>query len=134
VTVKLTAPVKALLDAPNFAHLATLMPDGSPHVTVVWIDIDGDLIRFNTAEGRVKPSNLRRDPRVALSVIDQNNPYAWASIRGRVVELTPVGADAHIDLLARKYLGQDTYPMRREGEVRLTAVIEPDHVSTSITG
>jgi PPOX class probable F420-dependent enzyme len=132
--VKLTAAVKALLDAPNFAHLATLMPDGSPHVTVVWLDTDGDLIRFNTAEGRVKPRNLRRDPRVAISVIDQNNPYAWVSIRGRVVELTPEGADAHIDRLAGKYLGQDTYPMRREGEVRLTAVIEPEHVSTSITG
>jgi PPOX class probable F420-dependent enzyme len=106
------------------------MPDGSPQVTVVWIDIEGDRILFNTAEGRVKPHNLRRDPRVAISIVDSNNPYAAAWVRGRAVEITADGADAHIDKLSRKYLGRDTYPNRRAGETRLIVVIEPDHVSS----
>lgn len=134
MTVKLSPEVEKLLDAPNFAHIATLMPDGSPHVTVVWVDRDRDLIRINTAEGRVKPRNIRRDPRVTLSIVDQVNPYAWASIAGRVVDMTPEGADAHIDSLAKKYLGVDSYPNRRAGEVRLIVVIEPERISTMNAG
>ena len=125
----LSPKVRNLFEGKNLAHIATLMPDGSPHVTVVWIDIEGDRILFNTAEGRVKPRNLRRDPRVAISIVDSNNPYAEASIRGRVIEITAQGADEHIDKLAKKYLGQDTYPMRRSDETRLIVVIEPEHVS-----
>lgn len=128
--VKLPDGVKKLLDGPNFAHVATVMPDGSPQVSAVWIDTDGDRIRFNTAEGRVKPRNIRRDPRVTISIIDQKNPYSWAAIRGRVVEMTEEGGDAHIDSLAKKYLGQETYPNRQPGEVRLIVVIEPEGVST----
>lgn len=134
MTVKLSPGVKKLLDAPNFAHIATVMPDGSPHVTVVWVDTDGDLIRINTAEGRVKPRNIRRDPRVTLSVIDQNNPYAWAAIAGRVVGMSAEGGDEHIDSLAKKYLGQESYPNRRAGEVRLIVSIQPEHVSTMLSG
>lgn len=134
MTVKLSSDVTKLLDAPNFAHVATLNPDGSPQVTVVWVDRDGDLIRINTAEGRVKPRNIRHDPRVTISVIDQKNPYAWASIAGRVVEMTPEGGDAHIDSLAKKYLGVDSYPNRRDGEVRLIVVIEPERISTMNAG
>ena len=134
MVVKLSTEVKNLLDGPNFAHVATINTDGSPQVTVVWVDRDGELIRINTAEGRVKPRNIRRDPRVTLSIIDQNNPYSWAAIAGRVVEMTPEGGDAHIDSLAKKYLGVDSYPNRREGEVRLVVVIEPDRVSTMNAG
>lgn len=128
--VKLPDGVKKLLDEPNFAHVATLMPDGSPQVSVVWIDRDGDRILFNTADGRVKPRNIRRDPRVTISIIGQKNPYAWAAIRGRVVEMTEEGGDAYIDSLAKKYLDQDAYPNRRPGEVRLIVAIEPEGVST----
>lgn len=123
--------VRKLLQEPNFASLATLMPDGSPQVTVVWIDIDGERILVNTAEGRVKPVNVRRDPRVAITLFDRQNPYANARIRGRVVQLTHEGADAHIDKLAKKYLGQDKYPFRTPGEQRVIVVIEPDHVTVS---
>lgn len=120
-----------LIERPNFAHLATLMPDGSPQVTPVWVDLDGDTILINTAEGRVKTRNLDRDPRVALSIADQQNPYRYIQVRGRVVERTHEGADAHIDKLAKKYLGQDRYPFRRPGEQRVIFRIQPEHVQIS---
>ena len=101
-----------------FAHLATVGADGAPQVTPVWVDFDGTHVRFNTAQGRVKVKNLARDPRVALSIQDPDNPYRYVQVRGRVVEATERGADAHIDALAKKYLGQDKYPFRRPGEVR----------------
>ncbi|WP_322819664.1 PPOX class F420-dependent oxidoreductase [Tepidiforma sp.] len=117
-----------LFEKPNFGHLATLMPDGSPQVTPVWVDIEGDTILFNTAEGRVKTRNLDRDGRVAISVADQNNPYRYIQVRGRVVSRTHDGADAHIDRLAKKYLGQDRYPFRQPGEQRVIFRIQPEHV------
>lgn len=129
--VQLSESARALLEGPNFAHLATLMPDGSPQVTPVWVDVDADgtHVLVNTAEGRVKPRNVRRDPRVALSVANQENPYQMVSIRGRVVEITHEGADAHIDKMAKKYLGQDTYPFRRPGERRVILKIAPEQVA-----
>lgn len=117
-----------LFEKPNFGHLATLMPDGSPQVTPVWVDIEGDTILFNTAEGRVKTRNLDRDGRVAISVADQHNPYRYIQVRGRVVSRTHDGADAHIDRLAKKYLGQDRYPFRQPGEQRVIFRIQPEHV------
>jgi len=120
-----------LFEKPNFGHLATLMPDGSPQVTPVWVDIDGDTILFNTAEGRVKTRNLDRDGRVAISVADQQNPYRYIQVRGRVVSRTHEGADAHIDKLAKKYLGQDRYPFRQPGEQRVIFRIQPEHVQVS---
>jgi PPOX class probable F420-dependent enzyme len=120
--------VRKLLEGKNFANLATLMPDGSPQVTPVWVDYDGAHILVNTAEGRQKARNLRRDPRVALSVSNQENPYSYVQIRGRVVDITADGADAHIDKLAKKYLGQDTYPYRTPTEERLILKIEPERV------
>jgi len=125
--------VRKLLQEPNFAHLATLMPDGSPQVTPVWVDFDGTHILVNTAEGRQKPRNVRRDRRVALDVVSQQNPYAHAAVRGRVVAVTSEGADEHIDSLARKYLGQDKYPYRQPGERRVIFKIEPDHVTSAFT-
>ena len=122
--------VKEILQEPNFAHLATLMPDGSPQVTPVWVDLDGDRILVNTSEGRAKPRNVRRDPRVAISIFKQDNPYSAAFIRGRVVEVTHAGAEELIDKLAKKYIGEDRFPWREPGERRVTLVIEPEHVGS----
>jgi PPOX class probable F420-dependent enzyme len=112
-----------------FAGLATLMPDGSPQVTPVWIDYEGGMIRINTAKGRVKARNLQPGARVALSIMDPDNPYRYVQIRGRVADAREAGADAHIDALAKKYLGKDTYPFRRPGEMRIMYEIEPISVS-----
>ncbi len=122
--------VKKLFLEPNYAHVATLMADGSPQVTPVWVDIEGDLILVNTAEGRSKPRNVRRDPRVAISIVKQDNPYSSAFVRGRVVEMRLEGADDHIDKLAMKYMGQESYPYRQAGDQRVIMVIEPEHVSS----
>lgn len=124
-------PVARLLQEPNIAHLATLMPDGSPQVTPVWVDFDGVYVLVNTAEGRQKERNVRRDARVAVEVMRQDNPYYWAAIRGRVVDLVHEGADEHIDRLARKYLGRDRYPARDPNERRIVLKIEPERVTFS---
>ena len=113
-----------------FAQLATLMPDGSPQVTPVWCDYDGNYIRINTAKGRVKDKNMRQNRRVALALMDPDNPYRYIAVRGEVEELTEEGADAHIDLLAKKYLGADKYPYRQPGEVRVIYKIRPDKFSS----
>ena len=109
-----------------FAHLATINGDGTPQVTPVWVDFDGTHIRFNTARGRVKERNLRRTPQVALAILDPDNPYRYLRVSGRVVEITDQGAEAHIDALAQKYLGQDRYPFRKAGEVRMLCKILPE--------
>jgi PPOX class probable F420-dependent enzyme len=112
-----------------FAALATIMPDGSPQVTPVWIDYAGGMIRMNTAKGRVKARNLQPGVRVALAIMDPENPYRYVQIRGRVANARGDGADAHIDALAKKYLGKDKYPFRRPGEERIMYEIEPLAVS-----
>lgn len=112
-----------------FANLATLMPDGQPQVTPVWCDFDGKLVLVNTAKGRQKDRNMRRDPRVSLALMDPDNPYRYLEVRGRVVEMTEQGADEHIDKMAKKYLGKDKYPFRQPGEVRLLCKIQPEHTS-----
>jgi PPOX class probable F420-dependent enzyme len=122
---------KAYLDLfskPAFAHLVTLMPDGSPQVTPVWVDLDGNTVIINTAKGRLKDRNMRHDPRVALAVSDPANPYRYVQVRGRVSDITENGGDAHIDKMARKYLNQDSYPYRQPGEVRVVYRITPEHV------
>ena len=113
-----------------FAHLGTLMPDGSPQVTPVWCDYDGTYIRINSAKGRVKDKNMRRNRKVALAIMDPDNPYRYLAVRGEVAEITEEGADSHIDQLAKKYLGKDKYPYRRPGEVRVIYKIRPQRVST----
>lgn len=115
-----------LFNKKAFAQLATLMPDGSPQVTPVWCDYDGEHVVINSAKGRTKDRNMRRDPRVSVNLQDPDNPYRHLSIRGRVTEITEDGADAHIDKLAKKYLGLDSYPNRRAGEVRVIYKIEPE--------
>src|SRR6202040_4346168 len=112
-----------------FANLGTLMPDGSPQVPPVWIDFDGEHVIFNSAKGRQKDRNVRRDPRVALAIVDPENPYRYLEIRGRVVEITEEGASAQIDKLAKKYLGVDKYPYGQPGEVRVIYKIKPEHTT-----
>ena len=113
-----------------FAHLSTLGDDGSPHGSVVWVDVDGGDILINTAEGRAKVAHVRNDPRVSVSVADPDNPYDSVSVSGTVIEDTHEGADAHIDAMAKKYLGQDTYPFRAPDEVRVLLRIRPTGVKS----
>jgi PPOX class probable F420-dependent enzyme len=117
-----------LFEKKAFAHLATIGPDGTPQVTPVWCDFDGTHVRFNTARGRVKDRNLKANPRVALSIMDPDNPYRYVQVQGRVAEMTEQGADQHIDALAKKYIGQDRYPFRQPGEVRVTVKVAADRV------
>jgi PPOX class probable F420-dependent enzyme len=119
-----------LFDKKVFAGLATVMPDGSPQVTPVWIDFDGENLLVNTAVGRRKDKNLQRDSRVSLMLVDPDNPYRYLEVRGRVVERTHDGADDHINKMAKKYLGKDVYPGRQPGEVRVLYKIKPARVSS----
>ena len=112
-----------------FANLATLMPDGSPQVTPVWIDYTDGVIRFNTAKGRVKARNLKVGSPVALAIMDPDESYRYLQVRGRVRRVAEEGADAHIDSLAKKYLDKDKYPFRQPGEVRVMYEIEPKSAS-----
>ncbi len=118
-----------IFEGKNFAHIATLMPDGSPQNTPVWIDLDGDTLVINTVVGRQKARNLDRDGRVALSVFDGANPYRYVQVRGRVAGKT-TDADAHIDAMAKKYMGLDSYPYRNDADKRVIYRIEPEHVQT----
>jgi len=124
----ITPPIIKLLEGKNFASFATLLDNGSPHVAPTWIDHDGDIILINTVIGRIKEKNVRNDPRVALSISDQENPYHMVSIQGKVVELTTNGADDHIDKLAKRYLGVDSYPLKSPEEKRIILKIKSDKV------
>jgi PPOX class probable F420-dependent enzyme len=130
MTATIPQQFQDLLTKKAFAHLGTIMPDGSPQVTPVWFDFDGNHVRVNSAKGRVKDKNMRRNAQVALAIQDPENPYRYLGVRGRVVEITENGADAHIDSLTKKYLGQDRYPNRKPGEIRVIYRIRPERVST----
>ena len=119
-----------LFDKKVFAGLATVMPDGSPQVTPVWIDYDGENVVFNTATGRQKDKNLQAQPRASVMLVDPENPYRYLEVRGTVVERTQDGADDHINKMAKKYLGQDVYPFRQPGEQRVIFKIKPERVSS----
>ena len=112
-----------------FAHLATIMPDGSAQVTPVWVDYDGTYILINSAEGRLKDRNIRRDPRVTVEIQDPDDPYRYMQVRGTVVEITTHGADEHIDFLAKKYTGADRYRNHRPDQTRVIYKIRPDKVN-----
>lgn len=127
---EIPAAFRDLTEKKAFANLATVMPDGSPQVTPVWFDVADGRVRVNTAKGRVKARNMREGSPVALAILDPDNPYRYMQIRGRVVRATEQGADAHIDALAKKYLGKDKYPFRQAGEVRVMYEIEPAAVQT----
>jgi PPOX class probable F420-dependent enzyme len=120
--------VAKLLEDKNLAFVATLMKDNSPQITPTWIDLVDGIIIVNTAEGRTKQKNLLRDPRVAISIVDRNDPYNMVSIRGRVVEQTTVEADIHADKMAKKYLGVDKYPFAAPGEKRILLKIVPEKI------
>ena len=115
---------------PFVGTVTTLRDDGSPHSTVVWVDVEDGKVSFNTALGRAKPRHLEHDPRASLLVIDPNDPYRWVAVSGRA-ELTEEGADAQIDKLAKKYIGKDEYPWRRPDETRVKVLIEPEKVDAS---
>ena len=119
--------VARLLSDPNHAVISTLLPDGSVHSTVVWVDVLDGKVAVNTAVGRQWPTNLERDPRITVVVYDQGNPYEYLEVRGRATGRTE-GADEHIDRLAKKYLDADTYPFRQEGEQRISYVVDADRV------
>ena len=115
-------------DKKALAHLATIMPDGSPQVTPVWFDYAAGLIRVNSAKGRVKSRNMTEGAPVALSIVDPDNGYRYLQVRGKVTKATEAGGDAHIDALAKKYLGVDSYPYRSPTEVRMIFEITPSSV------
>jgi PPOX class probable F420-dependent enzyme len=121
-------PAEELLKGKNFAHVATFRSDGLIQGVPVWIDVQDGLPTLNSAEGRAWPRNLERDPRVTLTVQNMENPYEYTEIRGHVTERTHDGADQHIDALAKKYLGVESYPNRQPGEQRVIIRIAPDHV------
>lgn len=120
---------KDLFDKKAFANLATLMPNGTPQVTPVWFDYDGTHILVNSARGRRKDKNIERNPAVALSIQDPDNPYRYLEVRGRVEEITEDGADEHIDKMAKKYMGVEKYPYRQATEKRVIYKIKPEHTS-----
>ena len=124
----MTNDVLELFRGKNFAFVATLAKDGSPQITPTWIDIEGGIILVNTAEGRVKHKNVSRDPRVAISIVDQKNPYDMVTVSGKVIEQTNQGADEHIDRLAKKYLGVDKYPFRSPSEKRIILKVKPEKI------
>ena len=129
-TNTLSPEVREFLATRCYVHLATLMADGSPQVSPVWAETDGDLIVVNSAAGRVKDRNIKRDARVALSATHPDDPFRALMIRGRVVKVTEDGAEDGIDRLARKYIGGERYEWRRPGEVRVAYYIQPETVRT----
>jgi len=127
VAAELTQDERSLFKEPNLGFLATVAPDGSPHVTPVWVDEEDGKVVVNTADGRAKVHHIRRDPKVGVLVVDRDDPYRWVSVRGRVVDITPEGAREHIDALSHRYNGSP-YSFT-EGQVRLKLVIEPERVT-----
>lgn len=120
---------KDLFQKKAFAALATLKPDGSPHCTPMWVEYDGTHVLINSSKGRKKDQNMRKDSRVALAIQDPDNAYRYLQIQGRVVDIKE-GTTAHIDRLAKKYLGKDKYPWLKPGEVRITYKIAPEGCTT----
>jgi PPOX class probable F420-dependent enzyme len=121
---------KFLDESPYVGVVTTLREDGSPHATIVWVDVEGDKVSFNTALGRAKPKHLKHDPRASVLMVDPNNSFKWVAVSGPA-ELTEEGADAQIDKLAKKYLGKDEYPWRNPEETRVKVLIEPEKVDAS---
>ena len=127
MAIALPANVKKILQDKAYGHVITFNADGRPQVTMVWVDTEGDEVLFNTAEGRMKPKNLRRDPRVIVSVQDRNDPQSYLVFHGKA-SVSEAGADAHIDKLAKRFLGADKYPFRRPGEKRLVVRVKVDRI------
>jgi PPOX class probable F420-dependent enzyme len=122
--------VKKILRSPQFGHVGTINPDGTPQVNPVWVDVEGDRAVFNTVVGRQKERNLRRDPRVTLELLDPETPYRYVEIRG-TADLTEEGARDHIDALSRKYTGND-YQWHQPGDRRIKVYVTPTKVHSSL--
>ena len=118
-----------LLERPLFAHVATLGPDGEPQSNPVWFDFDGTHVRFSQTKGRQKVRNLERDPRIALSILDLENPYRYLELRGRVVEVEDDADNAFIDRMAKRYIDQDAYPWHQPGDERIVMVVAVEHTT-----
>ena len=127
--VRIPRKAREILRKKSFAHVATLMPDGSPQVTPVWVDVEGDEIFINMAAGRMKPSNLRNDPRLAIAAVDPDNPHDAVIVRGRVSEMQREGADERLEAMAKKHLDEDEDRFGVPGEERVNVHIEPERVS-----
>ena len=132
MAVTISDEVRELFEDVNFAHIATLMPDGSPQVTPMWVEMRGNRIVINTDDNNVKVNNVQRDPRVAISIADQGNPYRSAFIRGRVVGVHREGATEHIDRLTKKYMDVDTYPYHDPDKPRVIIEIEPEKLGSTL--
>jgi PPOX class probable F420-dependent enzyme len=127
MATNLSNKARSLIQRPVIANVATVDSKGRPQLTPVWIDLEGDDLVFNTAKGRAKYANLEKNPHVSISIVDPDDPYNVVVVRGSATP-TDDGADAHIDALAKKYLGVDTYPMRKPGEVRVKYRVRPENV------
>ena len=127
MAIALPQSVKKIVQDKAYGHVITFNADGKPQVTMVWMDVEGDEVLFNTAEGRLKPKNLRRDHRVIISVQDRNDPQSYMVFHGKA-SVTEAGADEHIDKLAKRFLGADKYPFRRPGEKRLAVRVKVDRI------
>src|SRR3989338_7455730 len=127
MAIALPQSVKKIVQDKAYGHVVTFNADGKPQLTMVWMDVEGDEVLFNTADGRLKPKNLRRDPRVIISVQDRNDPQSYLVFHGRA-SVTESGADEHIDTLAQRFLGVDKYPFRRPGEKRLLVRVKVDRI------
>ncbi len=127
MAIALPEPVKKVLEDKAYGHVITFGANGRPQVTMVWLDVEGDEVLFNTAEGRVKPKNLRRDPRVIISVQNRSDPQSYMVLHGTAA-ITEAGADAQIDKLAKRFLGVDKYPFRQPGEKRLIVRVKVDKI------
>jgi PPOX class probable F420-dependent enzyme len=122
------AKYRDIFDKKAFCYVATVGKEGTPQITPVWCEFDGTHIVVNTARGRVKDKNLAKNPRVAVAAADPDNPYRSVQVRGRVADVTEQGADAHIDKMAKMYIGQDRYPWKKPDEVRMIVKILPERV------
>ena len=127
MAIALPPSVKKILQDRAYGHVITFNADGRPQVTMVWMDVEGDEVLFNTAEGRLKSKNLRRDPRVIISVQDRSDQQSYLVFHGKAT-VSEAGADAHIDKLAKRFLGADTYPFRRPGEKRVVVRVKVDRI------
>ena len=127
MAMALPQSVKKILEDKAYGHVVTFHPDGRPQISMVWMDVEGDEALFNTAQGRLKPQNLRREPRVIVSVQDRNDPQSYLALHGKAT-VTEAGADAQIDKLAKRFLGADKYPFRRPGEQRLIVRTKVDRI------
>ena len=128
MSAEIPSAARHLFVEPNLGWVSTLMADGAPQLTAVWVDLDGSTVLINTLEGRLKERNIRRDGRVAVGIADRENPYESVAVQGRVEEISAEGASEHLDRLAQRYLGEDRYPYGARGDVRLIVRIEPERV------